>query len=48
MEMLPNPPSSHDPETISSYVGENHTLGIVRARLVDSDRPVALAPGTLV
>ena len=45
MEMLPNPPSSHDPETISSYVGENHTLGIVRARLVDSDRPVALAPG---
>ena len=43
MEMLPNPPSSHDPETISSYVGENHTLGIVRARLVDSDRPVALA-----
>ena len=45
MEMLLEPPSSHNPETISSYVGENHTLGIVRARLVDPDRPVALAPG---
>ena len=45
MEMLLQPPSSHNPETISSYVGENHTLGIVRARLVDPDRPVALAPG---
>ena len=45
MEMLLEPPSTHNPETISSYVGENHTLGIVRARLVDPDRPVALAPG---
>ena len=45
MEMLLHPPSSHNPETISSYVGENHTLGIVRARLVDPDRPIALAPG---
>ena len=45
MEMLVEPPSRHNPETISSYVGENHTLGIVRARLVDPDRPVALAPG---
>ena len=45
LEMLPEPPSSHNPETISSYVGENHTLGIVRARLVDPDRPVSLAPG---
>jgi hypothetical protein len=43
--MLLEPPSSPNPETISSYVGENHTLGIVRARLVDPDRPVALAPG---
>ena len=45
LEMLLEPPSSPNPETISSYVGENHTLGIVRARLVDPDRPVALAPG---
>ncbi len=45
LEMLPEPPVSHDPESISSYVGENHTIGIVRARLVDADRPVALAPG---
>ena len=45
LEMLPEPPSSHDPESISSYVGENHTIGIVRAKLVDADRPVALAPG---
>ena len=45
LEMLPEPPSSHDPESISAYAGENHTLGIVRARLVDADRPVALAPG---
>ncbi len=45
LEMLLEPPSSPNPETISSYVGENHILGIVRARLVDPDRPVALAPG---
>ena len=45
LEMLPEPPSSHNPETISSYAGENQTLGIVRARLVDPDKPVALAPG---
>ena len=43
--MLSHPPSTYDPETISSYVGDNHTLGIVRARLVDPDKPVALAPG---
>ena len=45
MEMLPNPPPTNNPETISSYSAENYTLGIVRARLVDSDRPVAMAPG---
>ncbi len=45
LEMLPEPPQSHDPESISAYAGENHTIGIVRARLVDADRPVALAPG---
>lgn len=45
LEMLPEPPSSHDPQSISSYIGENHTIGIVRARLIDADRPVALAPG---
>ena len=45
LEMLSHPPSTYDPETISSYVGDNHTLGIVRARLVDPDKPVALAPG---
>ena len=45
LEMLPNSPSTYDPETISSYVGDNHTLGIVRARLVDPDKPIALALG---
>ena len=45
LEMLPEPPTGHDPQSISAYVGDNNTLGIVRARLIDVDRPVALAPG---
>ncbi|MDP7658778.1 MAG: hypothetical protein QGF77_02405 [Candidatus Thalassarchaeaceae archaeon] len=45
LEMLQAPPTTYDPENISSYVGENHIIGIVRARLVDEDQPMALAPG---
>ncbi len=45
LELQQIPPSNHDPENISSYSGDNHTIGIVRARLVDEKKPVSLAPG---
>ena len=45
LEMLDTPPSNNDPENISSYAGGNTIIGIVRARLVDPSRPIALAPG---
>ncbi len=45
LKMLESPPPNNDPENISSYAGGNSSIGIVRARLVDSSRPIALAPG---
>jgi len=45
LELQQTPPSNHDPENISSYSEDNHTIGIVRARLVDVGKPVSLAPG---
>ncbi len=45
MEVKPAPPPSSDPESIAAYAGERTVIGIIRARLLDSERPVAIAPG---
>ena len=45
MELKPAPPPPSDPGSIAAYSGERTVLGIIRARLLDSERPIAIAPG---
>ena len=45
MEPKPSPPPPSDPENIDAYSGERTVVGIIRARLLDAERPIAIAPG---
>ena len=40
-----NIPEPTDPENIDAYSTQPNILGIIRARLLDSERPIAIAPG---
>ncbi len=45
MEPASNIPEPTDPENIDAYSTQPNVLGIIRARLLDSERPIAIAPG---
>ena len=45
MEPKPSPPPPSDPENIAAYSGQRTVVGIIRARLLDAERPIAIAPG---
>jgi len=45
MEPKPSPQPPSDPENIAAYSGQRTVVGIIRARLLDSERPIAIAPG---
>tara|TARA_B100000029_G_scaffold126054_1_gene119692 strand:- start:4492 stop:7101 length:2610 start_codon:yes stop_codon:yes gene_type:complete len=45
METASQIPKPIDPENIDAYSKQTNTLGIIRARLLDSERPIAIAPG---
>jgi len=45
MEPKPSPQLPSDPENIAAYSGQRTVVGIIRARLLDSERPIAIAPG---
>ncbi len=38
-------PEPADPENIDAYSGQRNILGIIRARLLGPERPIAIAPG---
>jgi len=45
MEPASTIPEPADPENIDAYSGQRNILGIIRARLLDPERPIAIAPG---
>ena len=45
MEPKSSPPPPSDPEDIATYSGQRTVIGIIRARLLNAERPIAIAPG---
>ncbi len=45
MEPKASPPPLSNPENIAAYSGQRTVVGIIRARLLDAERPIAIAPG---
>ncbi|MED5452134.1 MAG: ArsR family transcriptional regulator [Candidatus Thermoplasmatota archaeon] len=45
MEPAINIPGPNNPENIDTYSSQPNILGLIRARLLDYERPIAIAPG---
>ena len=45
MEPAINIPEPNNPENIDTYSSQSNILGLIRARLLDYERPIAIAPG---
>ena len=45
LTIIDNPPDLANPERIEAYVGQPRVIGLMRAKLIDSDRTNTISPG---